>query len=67
MGQKYKPSNGIKTVYTPEYRAEAVTLALASESPAEAARNLGISARTLRGWLTLPCTWSPPVCQALMP
>ncbi len=52
MSQKHKSQNHMKAVYTPEYKAEAVKLAIEGASIAEAARNLGISEKTLYGWVS---------------
>lgn len=52
MSHKQKPGNPIKAVYTPEYRAEAVKLVEANGSITQAARNLGIPAKTLQGWVS---------------
>jgi transposase len=42
-----------KRVFTPEYRAEAVQLVLATDKPtAEVARDLGIGESTLNNWVT---------------
>ena len=58
MSQKQKSQNHARTAYTPEYRAEAVRLALDGESIAQAARNLGISEKTLYGWVAAQKTAS---------
>jgi transposase len=51
MSQKQKPQNHQKAIYTTEYKAEAVKLALEAASIAQAARNLGLSEKTLYGWV----------------
>lgn len=58
MKQKQKPQNQQKVVYSPEYKAEAVRLALEAPSVAQAARNLGISEKTLYGWVSAQKTAS---------
>jgi transposase len=51
MSQKQKPQNHQKAIYTTEYRTQAVQLALGAVSIAQAARDLGISEKTLHGWV----------------
>jgi len=58
MSQKQQPQNHQKAIYTPEYKAEAVKLALEAPSVAQAARNLGISEKTLHGWVSAQRTAS---------
>ncbi len=58
MNYKHKPKGKQKAVYTPEYRAQAVKLAVEGASIAEAARNLGISEKTLYGWVSAQKTAS---------
>ena len=42
-----------RSVFTPEYRAEAVQLVLAADEPtAEVARDVGIGQSTLNDWVT---------------
>ena len=52
MSRKQKPQNQKKAIYTTEYKAEAVKLALEAASVAQAARNLGLSEKTLYGWVS---------------
>ena len=52
MTKKKHPADITQATYTPEYRAEAVKLALASVTISEAARNLGISEKTLHRWVS---------------
>ena len=58
MSQKQKPQNQQKAIYTTEYKAEAVKLAVEAPSVAQAARNLGISEKTLYGWVAAQKTAS---------
>ena len=51
MKQKQKPQNQQKAIYTTEYKRDAVKLALEAASIAQAARNLGLSEKTLYGWV----------------
>ena len=51
MSRKQKPQNHQKAIYTTEYRTQAVQLALGAVSIAQAARDLGISEKTLHGWV----------------
>ena len=51
MSQKQKLQNNKKAIYTTEYRTQAVQLALGAVSIAQAARDLGISEKTLHGWV----------------
>ena len=56
MTKKQKPENIVKAVYTPEYRAEVVKLALTAPSIAHtrvrSRKPPVISEKTLHGWVT---------------
>ncbi len=51
MSQKQNLQNNQKVIYTTEYRAQVVPLALGAVSIAQAAWDLGISEKTLHGWV----------------
>lgn len=52
MNQQTLPANGKKNQYTPEFKQQAVQLALSGEQPqAKTAERLGVKLQTLQAWI----------------